>query len=344
MAYAEQLPSGNFRGIATWKDCEGKKRRKSFTDPSERRALRLAENYEEKIRAKHPSGKTILQAMNEYIDAFRPVLSPSTIHCYKAVRDSLRKNCLKYCEKYELPKADSQALIADMVGQGFASKTIKNYFSLISAACKHASVPYERPKFPPWNLQDAIPPSEEDMKKILNEVRGTKLELPVLLGMFGLRRSEIAGLSPDDLRGNILYIHAAKVNGENGLPVLKPATKTSQSTRTIQLPDDIANKFRKSGGVHMTPNAISRAFMTVSKRLGLNVPFKSLRSFFASYCHNVLHLSDAQIQKLGGWSKTTTLHRHYIRTMNDQDAANTVSAALDNIWNSPRQSPRSEKR
>ena len=56
--------------------------------------------------------------------------------------------------------------------------------------------------------------------------------------------------------------------------------------------------------------------------------FHDLRHFFASYCHNVLKLSDAQIQKLGGWKTDHVMKKIYITSMEDQLAAD---AAADGI-------------
>ena len=331
MAYVEKLPSGKYRGVATWKDMYGKKKRKSFTDESEKKALRKAERYEEDRRALQPTGTTLAQALDAYINSLRPVLSPSTLKGYKSAADSLTRNHPRLCSCTELPRELSQALVNELLGRGLSPKTVHNYIGVVSAACKYSGIPYQSPKLPQWILQDSYAPTEEDVKRILAEVKGTPMEIPITLGIFGLRRSEISGLSADDLDGNLLHIHAARVYGEDGL-ALKKTTKTRLSTRTIQITDHLADLIREAGSVDMTPAAISSAFRRITRRLGIEMPFKTLRSFFASYCHGVLHLSDAQIQQLGGWSKSMVMRRHYIKSMENQAAADAVTAAVNTFF------------
>ena len=328
MASVEKLPSGKYRGIAAWYDMYDKRHKKTFTDPDERRALRLAENYEEQKRASKPTGTTVAQALDAYISALRPVLSPSTLKGYISAADSLKTHHTRFCELTELSAEVAQALVTDLLARDLSPKTVHNYIGVVSAACRAARVPYEAPKLPRWNLPDCYVPSEDDMRRIMDEVRGTRLELPVSLGMFGLRRSEIAGITAEDLTGNILFVHSSKVYGENNELKEKKTTKTRLSTRTVQLPDRIADMLREQGEINMTPAALSSAFHHVVRRLGITMSFKDLRSFFASYCHSVLHLSDIQIQKLGGWSKSMIMRKHYIKSMHDQAAADAVSTAL----------------
>lgn len=328
MASVEKLPSGNYRGVAVWYDMNGKRKRKSFTDQSERRALRLAENFEEEKRAARPHGTTIAQALDAYIALMRPVRSPSTIKGYISSAESIKEHHARFCELCEVTEEDSQTFVTELLARGLSPKTVKNYSGLVSSACKAAKIPYEAPKLPRWDLPDSRIPSEGDMQRILDDVRGTRLEVPVMLGMFGLRRSEIAGLSPDDLEGNILYIHEARVYGENRELVTKTTTKTRTSTRTVQITDELADMIRERGIIEMSPSALSSAYKRVTVRLGVNLPFKSLRSFFASYCHTVLGLSDIQIQQMGGWSKSMIMRRHYIHSMQDQVAADAVTASF----------------
>lgn len=331
MASVEKLPSGNYRGVAQFRDALGKRRRKSFTDKSERRALRLAENYEEEMQAHAPSSTTLLQAMEAYLDAVRSVLSPATMRGYMNIYNAMKVQHEAACALTAIHAEDSQALVAAMLKNGKSPKTISNRFGLISAACKHAKVPYEAPKLPRWELDGGYIPDEEDMRRILEDVRGTRLEIPVALGMFGLRRSEIAGLTLADLDGSVLWVHSATVYGEGNMLANK-TTKTKKSKRPVRISDKLANLIRERGVIlEMSPAALSCAFEHVVKRCGVKMTFHDLRHFFVSYCHNVLKLSDAQIQTLGGWSTNSVMRRHYLHAMHEAEAAENVAAALGKI-------------
>lgn len=42
-------------------------------------------------------------------------------------------------------------------------------------------------------------PSREDVKRILEEVKDTPYEIPITLACYGMRRSEICALHPEDI-------------------------------------------------------------------------------------------------------------------------------------------------
>lgn len=127
--------------------------------------------------------------------------------------------------------------------------------------------------------------------------------------------------------GNTLHIHAALVYGSDNKTHEK-GTKTASSDRFITIPDNLANQIREKGFPEMSPGAVTCAFIKVAKRLGLSVRFHDLRHFFASYCHNVLGLSFAQIMALGGWKTDAALKRHYLHAMREKEAADKVADAI----------------
>lgn len=53
-----------------------------------------------------------------------------------------------------------------------------------------------------------------------------------------------------------------------------------------------------------------------------------VRHFFVSYCHNVLHLSDAQIQTITGHKTSVVLRNNYLHSMNDDQTGQLVSDKL----------------
>lgn len=90
--------------------------------------------------------------------------------------------------------------------------------------------------------------SAEEIKTLLELVRGTKLEVPVLMGAFyGLRRSEVLGLKWDaiDFQANTLEIRhivtQAYLNGQNLLLQVDRA-KTKSSLRTLPLVPPIRDR------------------------------------------------------------------------------------------------------
>lgn len=329
MASVRKLPSGNYQGIANYKDATGSRRKRSFTDKSERRALRLAENYEEKMHGKALS--TVSDALDAFISARVRLLSPSTLRSYISVASHLKTHHAAFCGLTEVSQKDAQRLVNTLIASGASPKTIKNKLGLLSAAVKFSGGTFPAVTLPRWELRSDFIPSEDDMKRIVEDVSGTDMEIPVALGMMGLRRSEIEGLDVADLDGEVLHIHSALVYGPDG-QLHRKATKTVGSDRVIVIPFAIANKIKNQGYItHLSSHAISGRFSRTVKRLGINMRFHDLRHFFVSYCHNVLKLSDAQIMRLGGWSSDHIMKRHYLASMHDREAALQVANAFSKI-------------
>ena len=327
MASVRKLPSGNYQGMASWTDPTGKRHRKSFTATTRRQALRLAEDYED---LEH-SDTTIGKALDAYVASRAPILSPSTVRSYTSMASNLKIAYRGFCGLTEPSSKQAQDLINEMLADGASPKAIKNRIGLISAAVRYSGGTFPQVTLPKIVLRSDFIPKEADIQRIVAEFTGSEMEIPVALGILGLRRSEIVGLSLSDLDGTRLHVHAARVYGSDNEMHLK-TTKTEGSDRFIIIPDSLAAKIAAQGHITtLTSHAISGRFTRAAKRLGITIRFHDLRHFFVSYCHNVLHLSDAQIMRLGGWSSDHIMKRHYLQSMHDQEAADLVATSLSEI-------------
>lgn len=327
MASVSKLPSGKWRGYASYKDETGKRRLKSFIDADRGTALRAARAFEDEMRG--VPGRTVGKAIDEYIASKSPILSPSTMRGYISMSRNLKARYAPFLGLIQPSQQQAQAF-ANALAAEMKPKAVKNYVGLVSSAVRFSGGTFPQVSLPRWELHSDFVPSEDAMRQIMAEVAGTRLEIPVALGMLGLRRSEVCGLSAEDLDGNTLHVHAAAVYGSDN-QIHHKGTKTAGSERWISLPEPLADKIRAEGMPELSLHALSAAFRRVVKRLHLE-PFRfhDLRHFFVSYCHNVLHLSDAQIMKLGGYTTDSVMKRHYRQSMDDKKSADLVASALCN--------------
>lgn len=63
--------------------------------------------------------------------------------------------------------------------------------------------------------KDPYIPSDDNVRKILDYAKDTEYAFPLFLACYGLRRSEICALTPDDIEEDILHINKALVMDEN---------------------------------------------------------------------------------------------------------------------------------
>ena len=335
MATAKKLPSGNYRVRAfLGKDQTGKKIYKSFTGPDSRKVLRQAAEYADQHRTVH-DGSLFSSALDAYIRSREAVLSYATIRGYRNIQKVLTRDYSAFCAipVHRISSRDIQSLVNSLVSAGSSPKTVHNYAGLISAVMKDAGFPVQQAALPQRVKQEYHIPTFDEVQVLLKAASGTKLEIPIELAIYGLRRGEICALSVKDLSAdNVIHVHAAIAYDERGKTHVK-APKTYDSDRYVPIAGSLAEKIRAAGIVtDYEPQALSHAFRRLLAKQDMeHFRFHDLRHFFVSYCHTVLKLSDAQIQKLGGWKTNSVMRTVYLQSMEDEAAAEAVTRAFSNI-------------
>ena len=154
---------------------------------------------------------------------------------------------------------------------------------------------------------------------ILKASKGTPYHIAFQLAVLGLRRSEICGVTIDDIKGNILTIDKAKVYDEDYNLVTKD-TKTTESTREIYLPAKLVKEIKKAGTIFdYKPQALTRALHKFQDKLGLErFRLHDFRGYFASYAHSQ-GIPDVYIMKMGGWKTDYVMKSVYRDALKDKN-------------------------
>lgn len=319
-----RLPSGSYNGRVYVGEVDGKKKWISITEKTREEVRRRAEE----LRGVSSGPVTLGDAISTYLSARQGVLSPYTLKGYRNIQKKLTEANMDDFPAY-MTAADAQKIVT--VFRGLSPKTIRNRIGLVSAAVRFAGF-----RMPPVTLPQRVKfhphtPTEEELRIVVEAAAGTDLEVPIALGMMGLRRGEICALKLSDLNGEDLHVRRAAVDIAGKVTTKTP--KTYDSDRILKIPKEVADLIRSQGYVtELTPERLSYAFIGLIRSLDVeHFRFHDLRHFFASYCHNVLKLSDAQIQRLGGWKTDSVMKRVYIESMRTDEAAASAAEGIGSL-------------
>lgn len=265
----------------------------------------------EKISGADVNRNTFWECAEEYVSGKAHTLSPATIRGYTSIIKMLPEK-LKMAQIGSLTAWDVQKYVDQLVAEGKSPKTVRNYHGFISAVlATFAPDTTISTKLPQKTQEADYVPSDDDVKRILDMAKGTDYEIPLRLACYGLRRSEICALTLADLDGCMLTINKAKVLGTDRTWYIK-TTKTTSSTRTIMIDDDLATLIRETGKVYdVYPNRIYWFLQKCQDNLGIpHFPLHYLRHYYASTAH-ALGIPDAVIMETGGWKTDHVMKRVY---------------------------------
>lgn len=314
-------------------DSSKHKKYKMFTHSDKRILKSIVAEFESTNRTM-ASLDTFSACLERYINDRDGIVSPSTIRGYKSIQEVLKKDFADFCalSLASISRQDIQKVITDLQGKEKSGKYIKNIHGLISGVLIANDYPSPKVSLPSSKAKHVYEPSKDDIHRTMMAARGTDMEIPILLGIHGLRRSEICALRyPEDFEGKVIHVRHAIVYGEKNA-ISEKATKTDGSDRLVPLSDDCYQKIVKQGYVtHKTLAAITQAFTKLLARNGIpKYRFHDLRHFFASYMHEN-GFSDAQIMKMGGWKTDAVMKNIYRYALPDEKLSDKINSVFSNL-------------
>lgn len=266
-----------------------------------------------------PKSPTLREAIDAYIAKRDGTLSPSTICGYRVIQRCRLKGAM---DKPVSDVSDGEwAKALNKEAKVFSAKTVKNTWGLIQVVLRE-----EVGRDPPKVKMPQVVPSDKKFLEpdqipiFVRAVKGSKVEIPALLALSSMRKSEILALRWEnvDLDRRIIKVRGAAVMDENSRLVQKRENKNGASNRNIPIMMDelyeALYSAQEKNGLVVTchSNTIYRQVNQICEKNGLpKVGVHGLRHSFASLAYH-LGVPERITMEIGGWADNQTMHKIYI--------------------------------
>ena len=263
------LKNGYYYAVLSYRDATGKRHQKWVsTGLPQKGNKRRAEQELIRIRSEFEippdagelnSNMLFADYLDQWLEIVRARIKPATFGSYQGM---VKSTIGPYFRKNELTLKE---LEARHIQQFYTEKlktvtpnSVIHYHAVIYQALKYAmktdlvtqnvAMKVDRPK---KNDYQPVYLDAEELQHLFEVVKGTKLELPVLVAAFyGLRRGEVCGLKWDAIdfdRGTITIRHTVtslQVDGKTKM-YAQDSAKTKSSMRTLPLVGSFAEYFKE---------------------------------------------------------------------------------------------------
>lgn len=280
--------------------------------------IKAEHQAEEKQKRRETTKDTLGAVIDKYIDSRRAAISPATLRGYQ----NIRRNRFAAYMSDSAAKIDYQ-LMCNEEASLCAAKTLKNAWLFVVSALSYSGIQAPRVKLPDVPVRTRPWLTPEQVKTFVAAVRGRDIEIPALLGLLSLRRSEILALKWEDvdLQKKTIRVSGAMVPNENNELVLKETNKNSTSTRSVPIIfDDLEEALKKAKPqkgqkdlpvVTTHPETLRKRINAVCRLEGLpEIGIHGLRHSFASMCQSKGVPEDVAM-RIGGWSDIYTMKKIY---------------------------------
>lgn len=260
---------------------------------------------------------TLGEAIDAYIKKRDAVLSPSTIRGYNEIKRTRFKDFTDTSLSDMSPELWQVA--CNMEARLCSGKTLKNAWGFICSVLRENGIVPPKVKLPQVIANERPFLDYTQIKTFINAVHGTDIEIPALLALHSLRRSELMALRWEniDFDKRVMKIKGAAVYNMDNKFVQKKENKNTSSARVVpilmdELYDALKEKEKPEGlVVEGNPNSI---WIKVNKVCAANslpeIGFHGLRHSFASLAYH-LNVPEKVVMELGGWSDYQTMRKIY---------------------------------
>lgn len=262
---------------------------------------------------------TLSSAIDSYISDRENVLSPSTIAGYRAIARSMFQSSMSRPVDW-FTQANCQRIV-NTEAKRVSAKYLKNAWSFVASVLESETGVRVSIRLPQVVKNDLPFLTPEQIPVFLKAIEGSPYEIPALLGLSSLRRSEILGLrwSDIDLESDTIRVAGSAVFDADHKLVYKQTNKNSNSNRVIpfilpQLRNAVEKADKGSEFVYTgNPNQVWVVVNRICEKNGLpKVGCHGLRRSYASLAYHI-GMSEEVCMRTGGWSDIYTMRKIYTK-------------------------------
>lgn len=267
------------------------------------------------MRDKASENITLRQAIENYIDSRRNVISPYTVRTY----NGYKKNRFQTVIDKRLKDITNWQEAISSDAAKYTGKSMRSAWMFIAGVLKAQGVKVPNVTLPQVITDEPEYLEPEHIPVFVNAVMDSDVAIPALLALHGLRLSEIHDIlknKPEniDLKKSVIRVRGAVVVDENNKHVSKSETKNSSSRRDVPIliPElSLALSAHDGNLMTLAENTIRKHINSICEANGLpRVGVHGLRHSFASLGYH-LGVSEAYMMKIGGWKDYNTLRKIY---------------------------------
>ena len=256
--------------VLSYSDETGKRVTKSFTThlkekgnkkQAEAMLMELRRKATAEQQLKKKSGDICFDTyLENWLLKLKPKVSPTTFVAYS---HNVRSVCRYFGDRQmpilELSPVDLTGYYDALLQRGLSPTTVRRHHANIHKALKQAVSegliafnPADRVELPPLERYQAQFYSAEECQMLVNAVKDTSIELPVVLTLLlGLRRSEVLGLQWEsvDFERHTIHICRSTHQIESEL-VTRKVLKRKSSYRTLPMPSEVESRLKQESRWH----------------------------------------------------------------------------------------------
>ena len=374
-----QIRNGIYQAVLSYKKNEkwetkwkstGIKAIKGNKKKAENKKEEIRKKFQEEINSDNIDNEDILfiDYMKKWLKMISSSVEPTTLNGYQGVINGRMTDYFKNTKitLQNIKPKHIQEFYQYLLDEGLCGNTVKHYHANIRKALQYAmktdiilSNPADKVDLP--KIEEYKPKfyTSDEVKILLNEVIGTKLEIPVMIDCFyGFRRSEVIGLkwSAVDFENDTITIDHT-ITQSNGKLIIRDKTKTKSSKRTLPLEPivksfliELKEKQEKNRelcgdsynkdyleyicvdncGNIIRPDYVTETFLKLLKRKNLKIiRFHDLRHT----CASILLKNGANMKEIQAWLG----HSNYNTTANlyahlDSSSINNTGKVMANVF------------